>query len=391
VPRQIDERTGGRLERVAPRAFKLFAGPAGGMLESAGGEQQASGNAGPPNENDIKAIATQIKRATVPTAPMAGRDADREADAIAAALVARANEVLEQLRGGAPAGELSADSAYALEAVLRARGRPALNVEGNAIEAIVEQKHPGSDSWIEFRNQHEDDLVKVAGATGAVKVKDRMGLQRAWVQGTAWLIKPDLVMTNRHVLFPKLGMVLARRIPGATTTARFKSDLDISIDFAFDDRTPGRPFICPALDVVYVSEEADPTDVALIKIGPPADAAQKLATPLALANVAVDYQYIYVVGHPGKMPKVPEKVLAVFGTPDERKRVSFGETMEPATPRQNEIVYDASTIGGFSGGCVLPFLTNEVIGLHHYGDPLTGNRAFTAAALRAHAVARLLP
>jgi hypothetical protein len=361
------------------------------MLESAGGEQQASVNAGPPNENDIKAIATQIKRATVPTAPMAERDADREADAIAAALVARANEVLEQLRGGAPAGEMSADSAYALEAVLRVRGRPALNVEGNAIEAIVEQKHPGSDFWIEFRNQHEDDLVKVAGATGAVKVKDRMGLQRAWVQGTAWLIKPDLVMTNRHVLFPKLGMVLARRIPGATTTARFKSDLDISIDFAFDDRTPGRPFTCPALDVVYVSEEADPIDVALIKIGPPADATQKLATPLALANAAGDYQYIYVVGHPGKMPKVPEKVLAVFGMPDERKRVSFGETMEPATPLPNEIVYDASTIGGFSGGCVLPFLTNEVIGLHHYGDPLTGNRAFTAAAVRAHAVGRLLP
>jgi hypothetical protein len=53
-------------------------------------------------------------------------------------------------------------------------------------------------------------------------------------------------------------------------------------------------------------------------------------------------------------------------------------------------MHDASTIGGYSGGCVLPFLTNEVVGLHYYGDPLTGNRAFTAAALRAHPVAKFL-
>jgi hypothetical protein len=125
-------------------------------------------------------------------------------------------------------------------------------------------------------------------------------------------------------------------------------------------------------------------------IGAPADAAQKLSAPLTLMTASDEYQYIYVIGHPGRMPNVPDRVLAVFGTPDERKRVGFGETMEPGTPRPNEIVYDASTIGGFSGGCVLPFLKNEVIGLHHYGDPLSGNRAFTAAALRAHAVAKLL-
>jgi hypothetical protein len=391
VPSKIDEATGGRLELVAPRALKLFAGPAGGAEGSVGGKQESSVNAGPPNEDDVKAIATQIKRATVSDKTVAGRDADIEADSIAAQLVARANEVLEQLRGGARVSELSADGAYSLEAVLFVRGRPALRVQGNSIEPIDEQKHPGSEFWKVFRDEHEDDLVKVAGATGAVMVKDRMGLHTAWVQGTAWLIKRDLVMTNRHVLFPSLGLTrLARRIPGAATTARFKSDLDISIDFAFDNRPAGQPVACPALEVVYVSEDADPIDVALIKIAPPPNVTQPLSAPLALAREPGDYQYLYAVGHPGKMPEVPEKVRAVFGTPDERKRVSFGETMDPSPARPNEIVYDSSTIGGFSGGCVLPFLTNQVIGLHHYGDPLSGNRAFTAEALRAHAVARFL-
>lgn len=390
MQRRITESTAGRMERVAPRALKLFAGPSEALEEAAGGGQQASRNAGPPNANDAAAIATQLKRA-VPAgrAAVAGRDAEREADLIAQQLVARANEVLSALQGGAPVGSLSAEGISSLEAVLRVRGRPALNVEGDSIEPIDGQKHPGSEFWIEFRNQHEDDLVTVASATGAVMVKDRMGLQPPWVQGTAWLIKPNLVMTNRHVLFPPLGgMQLARRMPGATTAARFKADLEITIDFAFDDRPVAKPLSCPALEVVYVSERADPIDVALIRIGDPTDGAQKRAAPLVLANTEGDYSYIYVVGHPGRMAMVPENVLAVFGTPNERKRVSFGEPMEEGAPPPNEILYDASTIGGFSGGCVLPFLKNEVIGLHYYGDPLTGNRAFTAPALRAHAVAK---
>lgn len=396
MPIDIDEVTAGRLERVAPRAFRMFGAAGRSTLESAGGGvQQSSRSAGLPNAADARAIADALKRGSGQHAaaggPVAGRDPAIEADAIAAQLVARANEVLAQLRGGGSLGEVPADGAYALESVMRVRGRPALNVEGDSIEPIDGQKHPGSEFWLTFRSDYENDLVSVASATGAVMVKDRMGIQPNWVQGTAWLLKPNLVMTNRHVLFPPLGgMRLARRIPGATTTARFKTDLEVTIDFSFDDRHPTRPLTCPVSEVLYVSEDVDPIDVALVRIGPPADAAQELPAPLSIASCPSDYQYIYVMGHPGKMPNVPENVLAVFGTPDERKRVSFGETIDAGAPAQNEFLHDASTIGGYSGGCVLPFLKREVVGLHYYGDPLVGNRAFTAAALREHAVGKFL-
>jgi hypothetical protein len=397
MPDAIDEITAGRLERVAPRALKLFGGRAAGVtLEAARGVQEAAGNSGLPNAADATAIATQIKRTTSSAdlvgSAVAGEEVDEEADLIAAQLVARANEVLAQLRDGAPFGAVPADGAYALEAVLRVRGRPALSVEGDSIEPINSQKHPGSDFWLTFRSDHENDLVKVASATGAVMVKDLKGVQSSWVQGTAWLVKPDLMITNRHVLFPpRGGMRLARRVPGATTTAQFKADLEVTIDFAFDNREAARPLVCPTREVIYVSEEVDPIDVALISIDPPLDASQTLSPPLVLAaDAGANHRYVYVVGHPGKVPNVPDKVLAVFGTPDERKRVSFGETMDSTPRRPNEIVYDASTIGGYSGGCVVPFMTTQVMGLHHYGDPLKGNRAFTAAALRAHAVAQFM-
>ncbi|WP_065754861.1 trypsin-like serine peptidase [Bradyrhizobium paxllaeri] len=394
MPINIDEVVAGRLERVAPRAFRMFGVAGERTLESTGGGvQQSSSSAGLPNDADARAIADALKRESgrhAAAGPVAGRDLNIEADAIAAQLVARANEVLAQLRAGGSLGEVSAEGAYALESVMRVRGRPALNVEGDSIEPIDGQKHPGSEFWLTFRSDYENDLVSVASATGAVMVKDRMGIQPNWVQGTAWLVKSNLVMTNRHVLFPPWGMRLARRTPGETTTARFKSDLEVTIDFSFDDRQAGRPLTCPVSEVLYVSQDADPIDVALIRIGSPVETAQELPAPLSISSSPGDYQYIYVMGHPGKMPKVPENVLAVFGTPNERKRVSFGETIDTSAPGPNEFLHDASTIGGYSGGCVLPFLKREVIGLHYYGDPLSGNRAFTAAALRAHPVGQFL-
>lgn len=133
MPIKIDEVTAGRLERVAPRAFRLFGGAAaaatGGALESTdGGVQQSSTSGGLPNQADARAIAEALKRDAGQRAVaggVAGRDINIEADAIAAQLVARANEVLAQLRGGGSPGEVSADGAYALESVMRVRGRPA--------------------------------------------------------------------------------------------------------------------------------------------------------------------------------------------------------------------------------------------------------------------------
>ena len=50
---------------------------------------------------------------------------------------------------------------------MRVRGRPALKVEGDSIEPINGQKHPGSEFWVNFRNDYENDLVGVAAAPPA--------------------------------------------------------------------------------------------------------------------------------------------------------------------------------------------------------------------------------
>ena len=292
---------------------------------------------------------------------------------------------MKQLENGASAGSIADADAIALESVIRTRGRPALAIEGPRIQAIDSARHPGSDFWRIPLNDHEFELVRVAGAAGAVTFRDLVTGADAQVRGTAWLIRADLVVTNRHVIFPDTGPRLAKRAAGRPTEAALKADYELMIDFAFDDG-PARANRCLVTGVPYISEDNDPVDVAILRIATtPAD-----GTPLTVARAAGTSKQLYLFGHPGKLNGVPEEVQAVFGTPDGRKRVCFGELMAPDPAHPSEMVHDASTIGGFSGGCVLTFGATDVGALHYYGDPVRGNRAITAQTLLAHAVGAFL-
>ena len=382
---RIDETTAGRLERVAPRARRLLAPSTPG---APGRAYESAGAAGPPGERDVAAIAGQLRRAgTTDAEPLAGHS-DVVAERLARDLVARAAQVLRTLEHGAADSDISADDALALESVLRSRGRPALRVEGDTIEPIDDDKHPGSGIWRTFLDDFESNVLFAAAATGAVIVGEGPAdMAQPWVQGTAWLVREDLAVTNRHVLFPPPGGVrLAQRKLLQPTAARLRTDLDLLVDFAFDGG-PQRSIRYRVDEVAFIAEEADPVDVALLKVSPEGN---ERPTPLVLRSAALDSKHIYVIGHPGRLEEVPAEVRAVFGDPDERKRASFGETMEPDPLYPGELSYDASTIGGFSGGCVLGFRSREVAGLHHYGDPLNGNRAMTAATLAGHAVGAVI-
>lgn len=369
------------MDNVAARARRLLsstpAGAAGGASES------SSARAGPPDAADAQAIARQLKRVRRETAaaPSDSSDLDR----LAASLVERAQAAMKALEHGASPGTLTDDDTAALESVIRTRGRPALAIEWPRIQPIDSVRHPGSDFWRIPLNDHETQLVRVAGAAGAVTSRDTVTGAPAHVRGTAWLIRADLVVTNRHVIFPDTGPRLAKRGAGRPTDAALKPDFELMIDFAFDDG-PARADRCLVTGVAYISEDSDPVDVAILRIaGTPAD-----GVPLTVARAAGTSTQLYLFGHPGRLNGVPDEVQAVFGTPDGRKRVCFGQVMPADPAHPSEMAHDASTIGGFSGGCVLTFGSTDVGGLHYYGDPVRGNRAITAQALLAHPVGAFL-
>ena len=384
------EPTPGRLERIAPRTRKLL-----GLDSSATATAQETSmpRRGPPDEVDQSAIANRIKLEIAGRQPdgSAFHNGDEDAEKIAALLVARARGAVDDLNNGASDGSLSDADHAALEAVLFMRGRPALNVEGDRIETIDPVKHPGSGFWRTFVQDHETNLVRAANATGAVVVRDRAGSMGTWVAGTAWLVKPYLVVTNRHVLFPSPpGVTLAQRSAESETRAQFTSNLEVTIDFALDDGI-GRNLRYTVLDAPFVAAANDPVDVALVRVEPVIPAVQ-LPQPLAIAATAPVSKYLYVVGHPGKISaaELTSRIQVVFGTPNGRKRISLGEMMSPDPASPRDMLHDASTIGGYSGGCVLGFDTCEVAALHYHGTYVEGNRAILAQALRAHPLAAYL-
>ncbi|MBY5834753.1 trypsin-like peptidase domain-containing protein [Rhizobium leguminosarum] len=306
-----------------------------------------------------------------------------EAWGIARTIVANANKALLKL-DGAPDGALNQAETVSLEAVIHVRGRPSVRVLTDAFEDI--NLYPEAGMWKLLADEHFDNLWAVTSATAAVHVTDKLIANRPpWVQGTAFLVGPNLALTNRHVLFPPDGLRLARRYPGATT-ARMKGDYDVVLDFAFDNGTP-RKMLYRIVDVLFVADDADPIDAALLRIEPVTGGGWTAPKPLLISRADVfDIDRLYIVGHPGYLENVPEDIMAVFGRPDERKRISFGELMDAVSPDQKNVVHDASTVGGFSGAAVLGFDGVDVRALHYWGDSRSGNRAIPASAIVGHPV-----
>lgn len=360
------------------RALRFFSGR-GSSLASAR-ESGGRANRGMPGEGDVRAISAELRTRLErgPTGDSVAESASQAdvADALARTLVARAERAVMSLAEGTPSHSLSRNDVLAIESVINARERPAIPLDGDDLASLA--GIPGIATWRTVVDTYRQSILSACAATAAIRVTDLLAGGMKWVQGSAWLIAADLAITNRHVLFPPLmGVRLARRIPGAFS-ARLRKDLEVTLDFAFHNQ-PTAPVPYEITEILSVTDDRDPVDAAILKVEPLGREARQLAFG---RNEVKEEERIYVVGHPGLMADVPDDVRLVFGDPDEKKRVSVGQIMKP--PTDIELVHDASTIGGFSGACVMPFLSAEAIGLHYWGDVESGNRAISAAAVTGH-------
>ncbi|AIN58290.1 trypsin-like serine peptidase [Pseudomonas soli] len=326
---------------------------------------------GPPGELDAQAIEHRLCHTALTLN-------DVERAGIAQRLVTQARQALLELAGGTRPELLQDGQRLGLEAILQTRGRPSLRVLDDGIEDL--RLHPGAELWQAVADLHQQAVFDACQSTAAVRVRDTQFSYSPWVQGSAWMVAPGLAMTNRHVLFPPGGRPLAAR-GAATAGARILESFEVTLDFAFQQATTqDRRY--RVVGVPFVAAVDDPVDVALLEVehisGPQ-------IAPLNLSRQPMEtIGQLYVIGHPGRVIDLSDEVRCVFGDPDERKRVSFGQPLNGDVVDADELLHDASTIGGFSGGPVLDFLDSEVRALHYWGDPLSGNRAIAARALWRH-------
>ncbi|QES09572.1 serine protease [Streptomyces venezuelae] len=258
--------------------------------------------------------------------------------------------------------ELDGDESFGVEAIVLMEGRPAILVQRQDFA-------PQHDEWAVLDGQRpaiRESLARI----GRVEVSGHPRLD--WI-GTAFLVGPRTVMTNRHV-----AVEFARSADDGGRWA-FEYGMSARVDPAEELPVDGvAPPASPApYEVTEIIGIHPDVDMALLRVEPAADGG--LPTPLAVAADApasVPGRPVYVVGYPawdGRRNE-PESMRRIFMDVYNVKRLQPGVATE-FTPGGLVMKHDCSTLGGNSGSPVLDLTDHRVLGLHFGGRYRTGNFA----------------
>lgn len=241
-----------------------------------------------------------------------------------------------------------------------------------------------------WRTRLQARLPRIRDALRSVGRVDLVdGSQRNAI-GTAFLIAPNRVLTNKHVL-----QDIAFRDGGQW---RFIGRIEVEFAGELDVR---RERLCLVTGVHFASRDAISEDIELAKMDVAIlDIAPAGSDPLPppLSILADDTELVrgaetYLVGYPAVADDAlsSEDVRRTFGTAIYgRKRLSPGTvidgplTFEDGNTPNRVFTHDCSTLGGSSGSCVLDLFEGGryAVGLHFGGLKEAGANC-------AHALQRL--
>lgn len=265
-----------------------------------------------------------------------------------------AQTALDKLRNGeqpAP-GELAA-----LELVIRLM-RPAPLSRNGMLDPLPSE--PGSnlynprieELWDSFRQKVKDVLYSIG----------RVDKSTGGPVGTGFLVAPDLLVTNRHVLAElSHGTELLEE---GQAVVRFKQELG-----SRDPRT--------ATAEVFSVAGVHPTmDMALLRV---ATVEPREAVPLGEQDATED-EAVAAIGYPFDDPtRNPLFTDAIFQGRFGVKRAALGEVMELGA---DSLFHDCSTLGGNSGSPIFSLDTAHVVGVHFSGFFMYRNEAVALRHLK---------
>jgi endonuclease G len=301
-------------------------------------------------EADLKALATE-SLSGLESVPGAA-DADAAAEAAQAAV--------DKVMTGT-GGDLSDAEAGALEAIVLRQGRPVAFIRGGKYD-------PLDGPWA-----HLNDTAVRQRLQPAFPSIGRVDLPNSSIPygGTAFVVGPNLLMTNRHVagLFT-VGL--------GSRGLRFQAG-DAAVNFKREVGSPpdDRSAVVEVREVVMVHPF---WDMALLRVtGLPA-AHRPLRLAAARPEDLLDRDVV-VVGYPALDPRNDLDLQnQIFGRRYEVKRMHPGKLRRRESIRSfestvNAATHDSSTLGGNSGSAVLDVRTGEVVALHFAGVYLKANYA----------------
>jgi Trypsin-like peptidase domain len=251
--------------------------------------------------------------------------------------------------------DLDDDELLGLEAIVFLEGRPAILIQGGDFR-------PPPHEWARLGRERAG-IREVIARSGRVEVTGHLDFD--WV-GTASLVAPGVVMTNRHVakeFCTRAGRDWVFR-PGMTSGIDFLKERGntASMEFAITG-------------VIGIHEDHD---LALLGVEATMADGRPLPDPLAVSAREPDGygNDVYVVGYPAADGRrnEPEPLRRIFMDVYNVKRLQPGRTVG-YSGKYSAVKHDCSTLGGNSGSAVVDLETHQVIGLHFGGKYAISNYA----------------
>jgi endonuclease G len=247
--------------------------------------------------------------------------------------------------------QLGKDWRKAIDSIIVADGRPSPEVVGGAPQI------PSDNYWTVALTHVLPMLQRVCSSVGRVEVINDDNL--SWI-GTAFLVAPTTVATNRHVAALFAGGA------GASGTFNASSDgspMQVQIDFVDALQSDGRTAFMVS-EVAYLAPD-DAPDFALLRIANVSNTpGGTLGPPIELSAGGSDGEDVVVVGYPGPGTDPPDLAQRVFGGTYQVKRVSPGRICAP--PSDTGVFrHDCSTGPGSSGSAVIDLASGGAVGIHN--------------------------
>ncbi|MDP9696675.1 UNVERIFIED_ORG: endonuclease G [Arthrobacter globiformis] len=263
-------------------------------------------------------------------------------------------------------GETVDGTVFAQETIVLRTGRPVLAVVEDEAQLVFSD--PESSVWESRLRDAATHLGQAARAVGRIEVE---GHSMSWL-GTGWLVRPDVVVTNRHVAsefgrHDGTSFVFKQGLAG--------SPMNASIDFLEEiGSTRERTF---RLNRILHIEDPDGPDVAFIRVSPTRAIP---GTPIRLGTDPDNDELVAVIGYPARDSRIPDQQLMdqIFGNVYNKKRLAPGQLIGADS---RSVRHDCSTLGGNSGSVVLSLRTGEAVGLHFAGRFLQSNFAVPGAVV----------
>jgi S1-C subfamily serine protease len=274
-------------------------------------------------------------------------------------LLAAGKQGLAKLQREGDSADLTDTELLGLEAVVLLVARPALFVARGDFASPPEP-------WGSILEQERESIRRISQSVGRIEVS--FGFGQSQMIGTGFLVAPDVVMTNRHVVesFSELDLGAWRFMTCLTPAIDYCGERDSNLQAGFR-----------LVEILGVHETLD---LALLRVSREARQGGAAPEPLNLASQVPEVltgRDVYVMGYPAmdNQGLTPPQVLQdIFGSVYQVKRLQPGKVLE-VEAAQPIFAHDCSTLGGNSGSCVVDLKTGLVIGLHFRGTYRRANHA----------------